>query len=154
MRNQPIRRDDRRRQAEYLVSAEHVCTRCGGTFPPEEFARDRSRTFGIKSWCRGCENAKSKAYYRENRERLPDEAWAKRGRPRPPELTECPECGAPMPERRRVLSARALAQRRGSSGCIRRATRGERLRRLNVGGRVGGRLVFSAGSEVESSVAA
>lgn len=102
---------------EYLISAERVCLRCGGTFPREEFARDASKTFGFKSWCKECERKRGRAYYAANRERILEAAVRKRGRPRSPERTECSECGEPLEVRQRVCC--------GSSKC-----REQRFRRL------------------------
>jgi hypothetical protein len=36
----------------------------------DRFAVDRSKSTGVKSWCRDCDNARSKAYYEANRERV------------------------------------------------------------------------------------
>jgi hypothetical protein len=68
-----------RRPAEFLDEAEWTCTCCGMRLPREQFARDRTKTFGRRSWCRSCETERVKRYYRENRERILDERAARRG---------------------------------------------------------------------------
>lgn len=45
-----------------------VCSRCGETRSVFAFARDSSKISGRKSWCRPCDNAKSRAYYEANRD--------------------------------------------------------------------------------------
>jgi hypothetical protein len=47
-----------------------TCTKCGETKPLSEFAVDRSKGDGLKSWCKACDNARSRAYYAANRERV------------------------------------------------------------------------------------
>lgn len=44
------------------------CPKCGETKPVSEFATDRSKASGHKSWCKACDNEKSKRYYRANAE--------------------------------------------------------------------------------------
>jgi hypothetical protein len=46
------------------------CPRCERVLPLVEFARDRSKASGHKSWCKACDRAKSKRYYAANRERV------------------------------------------------------------------------------------
>jgi hypothetical protein len=46
------------------------CPRCERVLPLSEFAVDRSKANGQKSRCKRCDNAKSKAYYAANRERV------------------------------------------------------------------------------------
>ena len=45
---------------------------------------------------------RGRAYYWANREKVLEKAAARRGRPRPPELTTCSECGAELSGRQRV----------------------------------------------------
>ena len=53
-----------------LPDAVTRCPRCERVFPVSEFARDRSKASGRKSWCKTCDSAKSKSYYAANRERV------------------------------------------------------------------------------------
>jgi len=46
-----------------------VCPRCGAERELEEFARDASKASGFKSFCKACDNEKSRRYYEANRER-------------------------------------------------------------------------------------
>jgi hypothetical protein len=46
------------------------CPRCERVLPRSEFARDRSKASGRKSWCKTCDKAKSRRYYAANRERV------------------------------------------------------------------------------------
>jgi hypothetical protein len=101
-----------RRPAEFLNEDEWTCTRCGVLLPREEFARDRTKTFGRRSWCRRCETERVKRYYRENRERILDERAARRRRPRPPERTTCEECDEALPEGRRVVCSERCREAR------------------------------------------
>lgn len=45
------------------ATATSRCTRCERELPLSEFATDRSKHRGVKSWCKRCDNARSKAYY-------------------------------------------------------------------------------------------
>jgi hypothetical protein len=45
------------------------CPRCKRDHPAENFAVDRSKTRGRKSHCKACDNEKSRAYYRDRREK-------------------------------------------------------------------------------------
>jgi hypothetical protein len=86
-----------RRGAEWLHSDESACSRCGGSTKwPDGFALDGSKTFGRKSWCKKCESAKSRAYYRENRERILDARAERRGGSRRVGRSTCSECGAEL----------------------------------------------------------
>lgn len=51
-------------------SQSRTCPRCGEDRAVEEFARDKSKSNGRKSFCKSCDNAKSKRYYAANRERV------------------------------------------------------------------------------------
>jgi hypothetical protein len=46
------------------------CPSCRERKPISAFARDGSKSSGHKSHCKGCDNAKSRAYYEANRERV------------------------------------------------------------------------------------
>jgi hypothetical protein len=46
-----------------------ICTRCNRDLPVDSFARDKTKASGRKSWCRNCDNDKSRRYYERNRER-------------------------------------------------------------------------------------
>jgi hypothetical protein len=46
------------------------CPRCERFLPVSDFARDKSKASGHKSWCKACDRAKSKRYYAANRERM------------------------------------------------------------------------------------
>jgi len=50
---------------------------------------------------------RSRAYYWRNREAVLEKAAAKRGRPRPPELTNCTECGDKLTGRQRIICGKA-----------------------------------------------
>jgi hypothetical protein len=39
-----------------------TCSKCGEELPVEEFARDRTKASGYKSFCKACDNAKSRRY--------------------------------------------------------------------------------------------
>ena len=41
--------------------------RAAGVLPLDEFARDASKASGYKSWCKACDNAKSRDYCERNR---------------------------------------------------------------------------------------
>jgi hypothetical protein len=45
------------------------CSRCGWELLLSMFARDASKKSGFKSWCRACDNDRSRRYYAENREK-------------------------------------------------------------------------------------
>lgn len=68
-----------------------VCRRCGGEFPLEEMARDASRASGRKGVCRGCDRARSRAYYAAHRVEVLARAAAKRPAPAPRSCSECGE---------------------------------------------------------------
>jgi hypothetical protein len=44
------------------------CSKCGQMLTLDRFAVDRSKRVGVKSWCKACDNARSRAYYELNRE--------------------------------------------------------------------------------------
>lgn len=46
------------------------CPRCMAEHTADDFARDSSKASGRKSQCKECDNAKSRAYYEANRERV------------------------------------------------------------------------------------
>lgn len=46
-----------------------ICPRCGIEKPLDQFGFDISKSSGHKSWCKDCENTKSRAYYEANRDR-------------------------------------------------------------------------------------
>ena len=58
------------------------------------------------------ERERSRAYYWRNREAVLEKAAAKRGRPRPPELTHCTECGDELKGRQRVICGKASCRDR------------------------------------------
>ena len=51
-------------------STERVCPCCGEVRQLGEFARDKSKASGRKSWCKRCDSERALRYYRENRERV------------------------------------------------------------------------------------
>jgi hypothetical protein len=53
-----------------LPAGTRRCPRCERDLPLRDFALDRSKASGRKSHCQGCDSAKSKRYYAENRERV------------------------------------------------------------------------------------
>ena len=55
---------------------------------------------------------RSRAYYWRNREKVLEKAAAKRGRPRPPELTHCTECGDELTGRQRISCGKAACRDR------------------------------------------
>lgn len=100
-----------------------TCVECGGDIP---YLRDGKTT---KQYCSPkCrykardrakyaanpegERERSRAYYWRNREAVLEKAAAKRGRSRPPELTNCTECGDPLTGRRRVICGKASCRDR------------------------------------------
>jgi hypothetical protein len=118
----PNTRDSGRRAAEFLISSESLCSRCGGTVPwPDGFAIDKSKTFGRKSWCKKCESRKSIAYYWANRERILDERAAKRGGKRAVARETCSECGIELEGRQQLT-------------CGSRSCRDKRFKRTNSEG--------------------
>jgi hypothetical protein len=54
---------------EAMDGMEH-CTKCVDKLPLDRFAVDQSKSTGHKSWCRDCDNTRSRAYYAANRERV------------------------------------------------------------------------------------
>jgi hypothetical protein len=50
--------------------------------PVEEFARDRTKASGYKSFCKACDNAKSRRNYEANRERRLASMAKRRAAPR------------------------------------------------------------------------
>jgi hypothetical protein len=52
------------------ISESRKCPRCGEDRAAEEFARDGTKASGRKSFCKSCDNAKSKRYYEANREHV------------------------------------------------------------------------------------
>jgi hypothetical protein len=49
---------------------EKRCPACGIVLPLTSFGVDRSRASGRANRCRPCDNARSRAYYQANRERV------------------------------------------------------------------------------------
>ena len=50
------------------VTEEQVrCTKCREDLPISEFAADRSKALGRRSWCKPCERENSRRYYVEHR---------------------------------------------------------------------------------------
>jgi hypothetical protein len=45
-----------------------ICPKCRETLELSEFAKDASKAAGVKSWCKSCDNARSRRYYRANSE--------------------------------------------------------------------------------------
>jgi hypothetical protein len=45
------------------------CSKYGRMLDLSRFGVDRTKRAGVKSWCKSCDNARSKAYYEANRER-------------------------------------------------------------------------------------
>lgn len=79
------------------VTATFCSPRCGSRFRERRrYAKDPER-----------ERARVRPYYAAHREDVLDRAAAKRGRLRPPERTECSECGVPLEGRQRVTCGRA-----------------------------------------------
>src|SRR6266496_2308149 len=78
-----------------------TCPRCNRDLRPDDFARDGSKVSGRKSWCRECDNDKSRRYYERNRERKLAAANARAGVLRAqkgPRL--CARCAQPATSRR------------------------------------------------------
>jgi hypothetical protein len=46
------------------------CTKCRENLPISQFAADRSKALGRRSWCKPCEQEKSRRYYAEHRSRV------------------------------------------------------------------------------------
>lgn len=57
-----------------VVETSKKCSTCGFWFALDDFAVDSSRRDGRKPWCRGCDNAKSRAYYTANRKKVLERA--------------------------------------------------------------------------------
>lgn len=64
-----------------------TCTRCQATLAADLFAVDRSKASGHKSWCKTCDSARCRDYYR----RKPRKQQTKKPRTR-----DCETCGAPF----------------------------------------------------------
>lgn len=80
-----------------------VCTRCDKTLPVDAFAKDASKSSGLKSQCKACDAARSAEYYTENQDKKREYYRANRRRilannRRPPK--KCRKCD------RLALSAR------------------------------------------------
>ncbi len=109
------------------------CGRCGGLLPLEEFTSDRDKPSGRGSYCRPCDRERAREFYARNRRR----SW------RVLRLGVSPRRHAAAPSAGRSsraaggLSARSVAARLGSSGCIRRRIRRGRRGRLSGGGSFG-----------------
>ena len=97
------------------------CAECGSdldwlTVPRSGFCSDQCR-YRFRDRRRYAQNRerereRSRAYYWRNREAVLEKAAAKRGRPRPPELTNCTECGAELTGRQRVICGKASCRDR------------------------------------------
>jgi hypothetical protein len=81
-----------------------VCLRCGERRRFDEFALDRSKPAGRGAICKPCDRAKSKAYYRENRERILARAASKRPAR---EQGSCSECGELLEGQARVCCGKS-----------------------------------------------
>jgi protein-arginine kinase activator protein McsA len=55
-----------------------VCPHCHQARALDDFALDRHKASGFKSVCRACDNARSRAYYREHRQAVIDRVTARR----------------------------------------------------------------------------
>lgn len=76
-----------------------ICSRCGTPKPVGEFAIDRAKASGHKSWCKVCDNARSGSYYWRNRDRKLASAKA-RQRAKPKRQRMCTNCGQPATSQR------------------------------------------------------
>lgn len=47
-----------------------ACTKCGGSFPLDEFYRDKSTRDGLGCWCKECVKKRSRAWQDANREHV------------------------------------------------------------------------------------
>lgn len=66
-----------------------TCSRCGKTRPFAEFAKDRAKKTGRKSWCKACDAERCRRYYEQNREAR---RAISRERQRPAEPRKCSTC--------------------------------------------------------------
>jgi hypothetical protein len=48
------------------MSAVRICPRCSQRRALDDFAVDRHKSSGRKSWCKRCDRERSRAYYREH----------------------------------------------------------------------------------------
>ena len=98
------------------ASRNRRCAECGGdldwrSVPRSAFCSPRCR-YRWRDRRKYAENPerereRSRAYYWRNREAVLEKAAAKRGRPRPPELTNCTECGDELEGQQRVICGKA-----------------------------------------------
>lgn len=83
-----------------VPAAERRCARCGVDKPVEEFTFDRDKRCGRGSYCRPCEQERSRDYYQRNRERILARMAARRG---PAPVRFCSECRVELEGRQRVV---------------------------------------------------
>lgn len=72
-----------------------TCSRCGTTRPQDQFAKDRTKATGRKSWCKDCDNARCKRYYHDSGHVLAKARYAK-AKPQTPTVRAprpCRTCG-------------------------------------------------------------
>lgn len=109
-----------------------VCSRCDRALSADDFARDKHKPTGVKSWCKACDNERSKAYYAANRDaRIASvRAYQNRRGVQVPKARFC-SCGAPTtsPKHHYCDACRARAQARRKSPP--RAKRPEHLKRYD-----------------------
>ena len=47
-----------------------VCTKCKEALPLSEFRKQSSTKDGLKYYCKKCDNASAKSYYKKNKEKI------------------------------------------------------------------------------------
>ncbi len=103
-----------------------TCSRCASRKPLAEFARDRSKASGYRSFCKACDRTKSKAYYETNFEAKLERAAARYAAKHAGAVRPCQLCGVPTPSRRHRYCkdcgphARKSPSRRGVASTSRR----------------------------------
>jgi len=71
-------RHDRASEGSLPAVLKSQCSKCGETKLASDFATDRSKAGGHKSWCKRCDNEKSRRYYAANSKRIIKRVLAKR----------------------------------------------------------------------------
>jgi len=97
-------RNPRRRFPLSNYSGEKRCPGCGGLKALEDFTADRSKSDGYGSYCRPCDQERSREYYRRNREAVLARAATRRG---PAPTRFCSECGVELEGRHRVTCGKS-----------------------------------------------